>query len=278
MAVRRRIAVVTPAALAALLVHAHAAALAATGTWSGVGAVPPALAAAAFTEQRIELRLSDDPRLAARVLAQLPSGVGRDVRDDVLAHRELAMLTPPRPLRAFRVGRAAPAAGLLRFYREGQARSGVPWRVLAAVNYVESDFGRLRNASVSGAQGPMQFMPSTWRAYGRGDVHDPHAAILAAARFLRAAGAALDLRAALYRYNPSPAYVDAILRLAGRIRRDERAFLVFYARRLIVRTPSGYRRLNSKAPLAVPPSGRTGFVGASARNDRSTRSSCCRND
>jgi soluble lytic murein transglycosylase-like protein len=206
--------------------------------------VPPPLVAAALREQRIELRLSDDPALTARVLPRLAPAVARAVGDDVVAHRELARLTPPQPLKAFRVGRASPAADLLRFYREGQTRSGVPWRVLAAVNYVESDFGRLRNASVSGAQGPMQFLPSTWRTYGRGDIHDPHAAILAAARFLRAAGAPRDLRGALYRYNASPAYVDAILRLAGRIARQQRVFLVFYARRLIVRTPSGYRQLN----------------------------------
>jgi hypothetical protein len=49
--------------------------------------------------------------------------------------------------------------------------------------------------------------------------------------------------APLYRYNPSRAYVDAILRFAARIRRDRRAYLVFYARELIVRTPSGYRQL-----------------------------------
>jgi membrane-bound lytic murein transglycosylase B len=234
----------TPAALAAVLAHTHASALAAAAAWSGAGAVPQPLVATALHEQRIELRLSDHPALAARVLPRLAPAVARDVGDDVLAHRELGRLTPPRPLKAFRVGRAAPAADLLRFYREGETRSGVPWRVLAAVNYVESDFGRLRNASVSGAQGPMQFLPSTWRTYGRGDIHDPRAAILAAARFLRAAGAPRDLRGALYRYNPSPAYVDAIVRLAGRIRRQERVFLVFYARRLIVRTPSGYRRLN----------------------------------
>ncbi len=111
------------------------------------------------------------------------------------------------------------------------------------MNYVESDFGRVRQSSVSGAQGPMQFMPSTWAAYGRGNVHDPRQAILGAARFLHAAGGTVDERAALHRYNPSWAYVDAIERYAGRIRRDPQAFLVYYARRLIVRTPQGYRRL-----------------------------------
>jgi membrane-bound lytic murein transglycosylase B len=141
------------------------------------------------------------------------------------------------------VGPAAAAARLRAYYAEAQRRSAIPWQVLAAVNYVESDFGRVRQSSVSGARGPMQFIPSTWAAYGRGDVHDPHQAILGAARFLHAAGWTVDERAALHRYNPSWAYVDAIERYAGRIRRDPQAFLVYYARRLIVRTPQGYRRL-----------------------------------
>ena len=192
----------------------------------------------ALAEQLIELKLADDPALSRAVIRRLPPAVARDVTDDVLAHRELARLTPPRPASAFRVGAAAPAAQLRAWYEEGRRRSGIAWQTLAAVNYVESDFGRLREASVAGAQGPMQFMPSTWAAYGRGDIHDPHQAILAAARFLRAAGGSL------YRYNPSWAYVDAVRRFAARIRRDPHAFLVFYARRLIVRTPAGYKRLN----------------------------------
>jgi membrane-bound lytic murein transglycosylase B len=215
-----------PADLAAAIVRAH-------------GEV-----AGAYAEQKILLRLSDDPQLAARVIRLLPRRVARDVTDDVLAHRELARLTPARPLSAFRVGRAAAAGRLRAWYSEAQRRSGIAWQLLAAVNYVESDFGRMRESSVAGAQGPMQFMPSTWASYGRGDIHDPHQAILAAARFLRAAGGDRDERAALYRYNPSAAYVDAVRRYAGRIRRDPGAFRVFYARRLIVRTLSGYRRLN----------------------------------
>jgi membrane-bound lytic murein transglycosylase B len=199
---------------------------------------------AALAEQQVELRLSDSPTLARRVIRLLPSRLARDVTDDVLAHRELARLTPAQPLSAFRVGSAAAAARLHAYYAEGQRRSGVSWQVLAAVNYVESDFGRVRESSVAGALGPMQFMPSTWAAYGRGNVDDPRQAILGAARFLAAAGGAADERAALYRYNPSWAYVDAVERYAGRIRRAPEAFFVFYTRRLIVRTPAGYRRLD----------------------------------
>ena len=203
----------------------------------------PVSAASASTLQRIEFRLSDDPALAARVIRLLPRRLARDVADDVLAHRELARLTPPRPLSAFRPGPAAAAAKLRAWYREGERRSGVAWQLLAAVNFVESRFGRMRETSVAGAQGPMQFMPSTWAAYGRGDVHDPHQAILAAARLLRAGGAPADERGALHRYNPSWAYVDAVERYAGRIRRSPRAFAQYYARPLVVRTPQGYRRL-----------------------------------
>ena len=88
----------------------------------------------------------------------------------------------------------------------------------------------MRNESVAGAQGPMQFMPATWRSYGRGgDVHDPHDAILGAARFLAAAGARHDEAAALYRYNPSSLYVTAVSRYARVMRRDPLAFYGLYA-------------------------------------------------
>jgi membrane-bound lytic murein transglycosylase B len=80
----------------------------------------------------------------------------------------------------------------------------------------------------------MQFLPSTWATYGRGDVHDPRDAILAAARFLRAGGAPRHERAALYRYNPSPLYVDAVERFARRMRRDARTYYAYYAWPVIV--------------------------------------------
>jgi hypothetical protein len=190
---------------------------------------------AAGTEQRIELRMARDPRLERGVLAKLPRTLARDVADDVVARRDLQLLAPHKPGPPIRLGPALPVAELRSYYGEAERRSGVAWQVLAAVNFVESDFGRLRESSVDGAQGPMQFIPSTWASYGRGNVHDPHAAILAAARFLRAAGAPGAERAALLRYNPSSLYVDAVERLAGRIRRAPAALLAFYARRPLVR-------------------------------------------
>lgn len=105
-----------------------------------------------------------------------------------------------------------PAGTLLDHYRKAQRRYRVPWQVLAAVNFVETGFNRLRSNSTAGAQGPMQFIPATWRAYGRGgDIHDPHDAILGAANYLRASGAPRNLGRALYAYNRSSLYVEAVL-------------------------------------------------------------------
>lgn len=188
----------------------------------------------ARTEQLIELQLSDHPTLSRAVIKLLPRQLARDVTDDVLAHRELTTLKPSKPGPPIKLGPALAAAKLRAYYGEGQRRSGIAWQVLAAVNFVESDFGRLREPSADGALGPMQFLPVTWAAYGRGNVHDPHAAILAAARFLNAAGGTRDERGALYHYNPSLRYVDAVERYAGRIRRDPVAYLVYYARPPIV--------------------------------------------
>jgi membrane-bound lytic murein transglycosylase B len=196
--------------------------------------VPPAVAQPARHQQALLRRLASHPGLTADVLRRLRGGDRRAVRDVVAAQRALHVLNAPqrtkRARRQIRLGPAAPAGALLRFFREGERRSGISWPVLAAVNLVESDFGRLRNDSIAGAQGPMQFIASTWATYGHGgDVHDPHDAILGAARFLRAAGGAADVRGALYAYNPSPLYVTAVSRYARLIARDPRAFYALYA-------------------------------------------------
>jgi membrane-bound lytic murein transglycosylase B len=166
-----------------------------------------------------------------------------------MAKRELASIhsvVVQRP--AIRIGRAEPADDLREHYRRAWRRFRVAWRVLAAVNFVESRFGRLRNESVSGARGPMQFMPATWAAYGLGgNVRDPRDAILGAANYLHANGAPGDYPRALYRYNPSPAYVSAVQRYAAMIERDERAFYALYARPVVLKT--GHSR-KATAPAA----------------------------
>ena len=233
-----------PAALARAYESTSNELSAAVDRWraGGSSTVPKDVTLYALYQQRILILLSEKRVLSRAVLRRVPAA--RRLRNELLARRELGRLSKPRPLSAFRTGPAEPAGRLHRYYLEGQRRFGVAWHVLAAVNYVESAFNKLRNASSAGAQGPMQFLPSTWRRYGLGgNVHDPHDAILGAANYLHANGAPRNYRRALFRYNPSWLYVDAVLRYASRIRSDPRAYHVFYSRQVFVRTPHGLVRL-----------------------------------
>ncbi len=198
----------------------------------------------ALHQQRIYLLLTPRRKLSRAVLDGLGREDAAEARDTLSARRELSSLSTPRGLRHFRTGRALPAGILLRYYREAERRFGVSWKVLAAVNFVETAFNRLRNKSTAGARGPMQFIPSTWAAYGMGgDIDDPHDAIMGAANYLRASGAPGDYRDALYAYNPSPAYVEAVMRYTHRIRQDPNAYLAYYSWQVFVNTPSGIRQL-----------------------------------
>ncbi|HEX5800184.1 MAG TPA: transglycosylase SLT domain-containing protein [Gaiellaceae bacterium] len=214
---------------------------------SGAPRQPRPLRLWALHQQRLYLALGlAAPRLGDRVVGRLPRELRANARDVLAARRALVRLTPPTtlPLSAFRTGPAEPADRLLRYYREAQRRFAVRWEVLAAVNFVETAFGKVRSRSTAGAQGPMQFLPATWRAYGLGgNIDDPRDAILGAANYLRASGAPGDLRRALYAYNHSWLYVDAVLAYARVMRRDVRAFHGFHAWQVFVRTPTGYRRL-----------------------------------
>jgi membrane-bound lytic murein transglycosylase B len=198
----------------------------------------------ALYEQRIYRLLVREPQLERATLARLSQGLAAVGRDYVAAQRELRRLTPPLAASAIRVGPAKPAGVLLGYYREAERRFHVQWNVLAAVNFVESKFGKLRSTSAAGAQGPMQFLPATWRRYGLGgNVHDPHDAILGAANYLHAAGAPPRVRRALHGYNPSAAYVDAVLRYARRIGADRSEYLALYSWQVFVKTPQGDRRV-----------------------------------
>ena len=107
---------------------------------------------------------------------------------------------------------------LLPIYQAAAIQYGVPWQVLAAINEVETDYGRDLSVSSAGALGWMQFLPETWLQYGVdasnagfADPYNPADAIFAAARYLRAAGAQTDLRSAVYAYNHSDSYVASVL-------------------------------------------------------------------
>jgi hypothetical protein len=214
----------------------------AVGAWAPKNAAPPQnVVLHALYQQRLYRLLARDPKLAAATLPHLAPRLRRKTADLLIAQRELYRLTPPLRTVTIKVGRAAPAATLLGYYREAEQRFRVPWNVLAAVNFVESKFGKIRNSSAAGAQGPMQFLPATWRAYGLGgNVHDPQDAILGAANYLHASGAPRNLRRALYAYNPASAYVDAVLRYARSMRT---AYFELYNWQVFVKTVHGDRRV-----------------------------------
>jgi hypothetical protein len=162
--------------------------------------------------------LTAHPNLTAQVIPLLPGPLAGQVRRLTRAERDLLRLSHGARHRKLRVGAPPPLSDLVSFYREAQSRYGIGWNYLAAIHLVETKFSRVKSDSVAGAKGPMQFIPSTWQIYGAGgDIHDPHDAILAAARLLRANGAPRSYARALRAYNDSGLYVDAVISYAREI-------------------------------------------------------------
>src|SRR3954464_4323489 len=107
---------------------------------------------------------------------------------------------------------------LLPIYQAAGIQYGIRWEILAAINEIETDYGRNLNVSSAGAVGWMQFLPSTWKTWGVDankdgfkDPNNPADAIFSAARYLRAAGAQQDLHRAIFAYNHAEWYVDSVL-------------------------------------------------------------------
>lgn len=119
----------------------------------------------------------------------------------------------------------APADFMALYRRAAKTCDGLSWSVLAAIGQVESGHGANTNTSYAGAQGPMQFMPATFAAYGVDgdkdgdrDIRDPADSVFSAARYLCANGAGRSdgaLARAIWRYNQADWYVQLVLKLAG---------------------------------------------------------------
>ncbi|MFT3864229.1 MAG: lytic murein transglycosylase [Solirubrobacterales bacterium] len=115
---------------------------------------------------------------------------------------------------------------LLPVYQACGTRYGISWEVLAAINKIETGFGTDLGTSGAGAEGWMQFLPSSWKEWGidadgdgKADTDDPVDAICSAARYLAASGGESEIYDAVYAYNHADWYVKKVLTDARRYER-----------------------------------------------------------
>jgi membrane-bound lytic murein transglycosylase B len=203
-------------------------------TWRSAGDPPAGPPPSDVLDRSAELQdevalLGDHPSLATRVIPVLSGTLRGEINRLYAARRSLLRLSAGAKHKKLKLGQRPSLADLTSFYDEAERRFGVDASYLAAIHLVETKFGRVVSNSVAGAQGPMQFIPSTWAIYGHGgNIRDPHDAILAAARLLRANEAPARYGPALRAYNPSGLYVDAVTRYAREIAKDPYALYYLY--------------------------------------------------
>lgn len=200
------------------------------------------LAWAGHMEQLGISRLADFPEWTDPVLAALAAEPRAAIAGSMAAGKELrAMHSGPIPknLPDWHIVQPPPIEELMTYYKEAEAKFGVPWYFLASINLIETRMGRIRGDSSAGAQGPMQFIPSTWAAYGEGDVNSYRDSILAAGRYLRAAGAPGNMPRAVFAYNHDTRYVAAVTGYAEVMRADPAAYRGYYGWQVYYPTKDG---------------------------------------
>jgi hypothetical protein len=201
----------------------------------------PVLTAAARRQQAAYRAIGFHGDWDAIVRPRIPPWLMETYDRNVDARRELSAMTQTKDtVPAWRIVPPAPADVLLGYYRDAEAAYGVGWNYLAAINLIESRFGSIDGVSTAGAQGPMQFLPSTFDAYGEGgDIRSPRDSIMAAARYLAANGFASDRDHAIFRYNNAAEYVRAVNDYAAVLTADPGAFAGYYRWDVYYRTTAG---------------------------------------
>ncbi len=201
----------------------------------------PQLAWMGHLQQLAYGTLADYPNWKEAVLAALPETTRPAVLGSIEAGRQLRTMNGPIPktLPDWKIVEPAPIEQLLSYYKEAEKVYGVGWHYLAAIHLVETRMGRIRGLSSAGAQGPMQFMPATWAAYGKGDVNNTRDAIFGAANYLKASGAPGNMQKALFAYNHAQAYVNALMAYATAMKNDPAAYRGYHGWQVYYPTPDG---------------------------------------
>jgi hypothetical protein len=201
----------------------------------------PALTAAARRQQAAYRAIGRNTEWDAIIRPRIPPSLVEIYDLNVDARRQLYAMTEVKStVPAWRIVPPAPADALMGYYHEAEAATGVGWNYLAAINLVESRFGSIEGDSTAGAQGPMQFLPSTFDAYGNGrDVHSPGDSIMAAGRYLAANGFANDRDSAIFHYNHANQYVRAVNDYAAVLAADPAAFGGYHRWDVYYRTTAG---------------------------------------
>ena len=199
------------------------------------------LSAAAHRQQAAYRALGHHPEWVSIARSQIPAPLLDAYDRNIDARRQLTALTPPKDtLPPWQIVPPAPAEDLIGYYRAAEATTGVDWSYLAAINLIETGFGRIVGVSDAAAQGPMQFLPSTFAAYGDGgDIHSPRDSIMAAGRLLAANGFGSNHDRAVFAYNHSNQYVQAVDDYAAVLARDPAAFAGYYRWDTYYRTTAG---------------------------------------
>jgi soluble lytic murein transglycosylase-like protein len=201
------------------------------------------LLAAARRQQAAYRALGRHPEWDPIARPRIPPSLLETYDRNVDARRQLTAMSqgyaqPTLP--AWRIEAPPPADELLGYYREAESASGVGWTYLAAINLIETGFARVAGVSSAGARGPMQFLPSTFTAYGKGgDILSPHDSIMAAGQYLAAHGFPDNRDYALYRYNNSNHYVRAVNDYAAVLARDPAALAGYHRWDVYYNTTAG---------------------------------------
>ena len=198
-------------------------------------------------QQRLYRVLAENPDWGNAVIAAVSDESRFGVEQNWAARQALSSLVKSAKLAdslpAWQLREPLPVEELMAYYREAEAQTGIPWSYLAAINLVETRMGRIEGFSTAGATGPMQFLPSTWAECCEGDPTIDRDAIIGAGVYLVLVGGASDIQKALYRYNNSDRYVNAVTAYAEVMAKDELAYRGYHAWQVYFLSSAGLIRM-----------------------------------